>query len=293
MDPDDIDRSILILDTETTGVDKVNDQVVELAIQYGFEGPDDDGEIVGAPQTVWRFKPTKSVGSASAIHGITDEMLADKQPFKAYAARLYQIIDEAEILVGYNIGFDLDMLGAEFTRCRMPLPDLQSKLIIDAMRLWQRFEPRTLTAAFERFVGGPLKGAHDAGVDVHATGAALLGMLRDFGLSHNSWEEIAKISDPDRSLWLGHTNHVKWERAADGNWIAVLTFGKWKGHRIDDPEARGYLFWVRDKGGFPSHVTTLANAALQLKDRFLAWALERYPPPEAPAANGEGDEAQP
>ena len=264
-----MDTSIIIFDVETTGVDRADDQVIELAVQFGFPG---DGD--GPHRTVWRFKPTKPVGASAATHGITDAMLIDAQPFRVYAQRIGEIIDEAEILIGYNIQFDIDMLMAEFARARCAFPSLAGKVVIDALRLWQTFEPRTLTAAHARFVGGAFDNAHSAGADVAATGNVLLGMIRDFGLTDKTWDEISVLADPDRLTWLGPSGHVRW---IDG--APTFTFGKHKGKAVHDPAVASYLAWVQ-RSDFPAHVKLIAREASSRRpDAFLRWATQTYPPP--------------
>lgn len=291
----DIDRSIIIIDTETTGVDRATSEVIELAVQYGFgtRDPaqlDENGNEVGAEQTTWRFKPNGLVGDSAKIHGITDEMLVNEQPFLTFAPRIGTILDEAQIIIGYNLNFDLDMLCAAFERCNFKPPDFGKKILIDPLALWRVMEPRKLEHAFARFVGGQLKGAHAAGVDVAATGDVLLGMLRDFGLSNKTWGEVQALASPEAAYRLGHTDHFKWT-FVDGYALPIvtMTFGKHKGCRVDDPEVKGYLSWIANKGDFPSSVKEVAIMGLKLKERFLSWATTRYPPPAAPVVDVSGN----
>lgn len=274
-----MDTTIITFDVETTGTDRAEDQVIELAIQYGF-----NTETTRAPRTVWRFKPTKSVGDSAKIHQITDEMLANEQPFAVYAQRIGEILDAADILLGYNIQFDIDFLGAEFARARAVFPSLAGKIIVDGLRLWQSQEPRTLTAAHQRFVGGEFSNAHSAGADVAATADVVLGMVGQFGLGDRTWEEIARIADPDRLTWLGHSNHICWRSG-----VPTINFGKHAGKPVADPEIRGYLTWML-KQDFPAHVREIAQAAMKLQGRFIAWAMAKYPPPPPASV---ADEATP
>ncbi len=263
-----MDTSVIILDVETTGTDRSSDQVIELAVQYGF-----NTETARAPRTVWRFRPTKPVGDSVKIHQITDEMLAREQPFAVHAQRIGEVVDAADVILGYNIQFDIDFLGAEFARAGAVFPALTGKIIIDGLRLWQSREPRTLAAAHQRFVGGDFSNAHSAGADVAATAAVVLGMVDQFGLGDRTWEEIARLADPDRLTWLGHSNHVRWR---DG--VPTINFGKHAGKPLLDPEIRGYLSWML-KQDFPPHVREVVQAAVKLQGRFIAWALAKYPPP--------------
>lgn len=264
--------ALIILDVETTGVDRATDEVIELAVQFGIPAA-----LAAPEQLVWRFRPSKSVGTSAKVHGITDAMLAAELPFHLLAPRVAQVLAAADVIAGYNVQFDLEMLGAAFDRARIPC-DLSGKVIVDALRLWQQVEPRTLVAAHQRFVGSTFDGAHSAGADVAATGEVLRGMLLAFGLGDKSWPEISALADPDRLTWLGPTSHVRW---IDG--VPTLGFGKHKGKPVLAPESLDYLRWVM-RSDFPPHVKEIAAAAQGRG--FLAWALAKYPPPATEVSGG-------
>ena len=167
--------SILVFDVETTGLQRDRDQIVELAVQAGLDAD--------APRRCWRFRPSVSMDPASErIHGISADDLATEPPFAACAAELHGLFTDAQVLIGYNVGFDLDMLQAEFARAGLPPLDVGEKLIVDPYRLWSAIEPRGLKYAHRRFCGSDFDGAHQAQADVAATAAVLGGMLSTFGL---------------------------------------------------------------------------------------------------------------
>ena len=267
---------VLVFDCETTGTDRTRDQVIELCVQHGLD--------TDAPSQVWRIKPTAAIHpGAQAVHGITALELADCPPFEAVAAEIAAVFAEAEVIVGYNLTFDIDMLQAEYTRIGQPLLDFGSKKIVDAFRLWQQCEPRSLMHAHQRFVGNEFAAAHSASADVAATGRVLAGMLRHFDLDALDWEQIASKADPtaaQRASWVGPSRHLRWE----GD-IVVLGFGKHSGaalHELAAGSDRGFLKWVIGKD-FPAHVAEVCKAALEMSaEPFLAWARERHGPPPPP-----------
>ena len=178
-------RTILVFDVETTGLQKDRDQIIELALQAGL---DDD-----APRRCWRFCPSVAMDPASqAVHGISAADLAAEPPFAACAAELHALFSNAQVLIGYNVGFDLDMLQAEFERAGLPSLDVADKLVVDPCALWRRMEPRGLQQAHRRFVGTTFDGAHRAQADVTATAAVLCGMLAAFGLQAE-WHSLAEL----------------------------------------------------------------------------------------------------
>ncbi|HVK87659.1 MAG TPA: 3'-5' exonuclease [Kofleriaceae bacterium] len=274
---------IVVFDSETTGTDRTRDQVIELCVQYGLDD--------GAPSRVWRIKPSVPIHpGAQAVHGITMEQLEGCPTFAAVADEIAAVFAEAEIVVGYNLTFDIDMLQAEYARIGKPMLDFASKKIIDAFRLWQQFEPRSLQHAHQRFVGKEFAAAHTASADVAATGRVLAGMLRHFKLEGEcegsiDWEQVATKADPlgaQRASWVGPSRHLRWE-----NEVIVLGFGKYMGTAVHELAAgpdRSFLRWVIEKD-FPVHVGEVCKAALDHPgDQFLAWARERYGQPAPTSA---------
>jgi DNA polymerase-3 subunit epsilon len=279
---DDRGARVVIFDCETTGTDRVTDQVIELCIQLGL-GDD-------APSRVWRIKPTAPIHpGALAVHGITLADLQGCPSFGEVAEDIAAVFADIEVIVGYNIAFDIDMLQAEYTRIGKPMLDFSGKKVVDAFRLWQQCEPRSLQHAHQRFVGIGFEAAHSASADVAATGRVLSGMLHAFQLADHDWDAIACKCDPQhsaRASWLGPSRHVRWE---DG--VVVLGFGKYANtalHELAAGPDRSFLRWVVERD-FPVHVGEICRAALDLPgEEFLAWARRRFPdrglPSLAPAS---------
>ena len=90
----------IFLDTETTGLDDA-DQVCDIAVV------DFDGVILF--ETL--VKPTVSIPrSATAIHGIDDQMVKDAPAFGDIAERLAAVLDGRQLVVIYNAAFDRKLL---------------------------------------------------------------------------------------------------------------------------------------------------------------------------------------
>jgi DNA polymerase-3 subunit epsilon len=185
------DRDVVIFDVETTGTDRSSDQVIELGVQFGLDGPAGPG--VGQ---VWRIRPSCPIHpGAQAVHGISMEDLEGCPSFGDVARDIREVIDGARVLIGYNLAFDIEMLQAELARVGLPPIDFTGKQLVDPLRLWQRCEPRSLQAAHRRFVGQEFAAAHSASADVAATGRVLRGMLSHFNLG-GDWAEIAQVCEP-------------------------------------------------------------------------------------------------
>ena len=94
----------IVFDTETTGLRPGWDEVLQLSII-------DQHENVLFNRY---FKPkAESWERAMQIHGITPEMVQNERPILEYQDEIEQIFREANLLVGYNIFYDLKMLRGE------------------------------------------------------------------------------------------------------------------------------------------------------------------------------------
>ena len=276
-------QRIIVFDSETTGIDFAKDQIIELCVQFGL---DDAGLPDPATRRTWRIKPAVPINpAAQAVHGISAEELEACPAFAAYADEIAQVFADADVIVGYNLSFDIDMLQAEYARLGRPLLDLSGKRIVDPFRLWQQCEPRSLQHAHRRFVGDEFAAAHSATADVAATGRVLAGMLRAFKLDDRDWSQIATVCDPKQELWgtswVGPSRHLRW---SDG--VVVLGFGKYAGAAVHELAAgpdRSFLRWVIERD-FPAHVAEICRAALERSgDEFLTWTRSRFGQP-APTA---------
>jgi len=192
----------VIFDCETTGIDFAQDQIIEICVQRGLDATPEE-----AART-WRIRPSIAIQpGAQAVHGISMEELEGCPSFAEVAQEIAAVFATADIIVGYNVAFDIAMLRAEYSRlaedhpCQATGLDLEGKQIVDALRLWQKCEPRSLQHAHQRFVGDQFAAAHSARADVAATGRVLAGMLKHFGLDEPrvDWDQIAIVSDPNRS----------------------------------------------------------------------------------------------
>ena len=263
---------IVVLDVETTGKERATDQIIELCIRFGI-GPD-------AEARTWRIRPEVPIHpEAIAVHGITMEALASCPMFSDAVAEFLPLIVAADVVVGYNVAFDLDMIQAELARAGFPPLSFAGKQIVDVLRLWHHVEPRTLVAAHAKFCGETLVDAHQAAVDVAATARVLSSMLAAFGLSDKPWPEIATISDPfaNRTAWIGPSPHIQW----DASGAVVFGFGKYKGQQVGNADT-GFLKWVLAKD-FPPHVNKICRIALERRRTFAEWIVTYYPRPVAKA----------
>lgn len=117
-------------DTETTGIRPASDQIIELAAYDPVQERTFD-ELIhpGCP-----IPP-----EATAIHKITDEMVAEAPPFEEIGKRFIEWCDGDVILIAHNNdSFDLPFLKASFERSGLEMPQWR---FFDTLKWSRRYRP--------------------------------------------------------------------------------------------------------------------------------------------------------
>lgn len=127
----------VILDTETTGLDhRTGDRVIEIGCV----------EMRGRRLSGERFhrylNPERAVDpGAVAVHGLTDEFLADKPKFKDIAADFVEFVRGAQLII-HNAQFDVGFLDNELTLLKLPrLSEICGVAPIDTLRMARDLRP--------------------------------------------------------------------------------------------------------------------------------------------------------
>lgn len=246
-----LDRDIVFFDIEATGLNVITDRIVQIAlIKYLKDG--------GQPEELeLLINPKMPISpEAQAVHGFSNEQLADKPTFFQVAREIYKFIGDAD-LAGYNSDrFDIPMLVEELYRCGYDL-ELETRRTIDVQKIFYRMEPRTLKAALQFYCGKELEGAHDALADVRATVDVFKGQIRKYeGVDHydgdgfkteapikNDMESISKFTRNDNVIDI--TMRLKYNQKGD----IVFNFGKYKGREIKSVfrEDTSYSTWILER----------------------------------------------
>jgi len=250
--PIELDRPLIFFDVETTGLSTQEDRIIEMAILRVSP----QGDVM---ERVRRFNPGIPIApEASAVHGISDEDLADEAPFSARAKSLLDLMDPCD-LGGFNIRrFDLPMLIAEFKRADLHF-DHRTRRVIDMQGIFHREEPRDLSAAARFYLGREHQEAHTALGDIRTTAAVLAAQIerypdlpRDMDGLHSYCDEVLPI------------------RTAIEQWFnkegAELIFrrGKHKGRTLAEISTReaDYLEWMLGADDMDAEVLEVVREAL-------------------------------
>ncbi|MCG7392730.1 DNA polymerase III subunit epsilon [Microvirga sp. ACRRW] len=118
----------IVLDTETTGTDHAKgDRIVEIGcVELLNHIP------TGKTYHVYINPEFPVHPGALAVHGLSNEFLADKPVFAAIADEFYDFIRDGRLVI-HNAPFDIGFINAEFARTGHPqlnLPDAVDTLIM-------------------------------------------------------------------------------------------------------------------------------------------------------------------
>lgn len=158
--------SCIVLDTETTGVDTSNDEVLSIAIIDGTGKKLYDGLVKPKRKRKWK--------EAEAVHGISPKHVANAPTMAEVADVVGPMVNEAALVVGYNVTFDIQMLRSSGLF-------VKHVEVFDVMREFARLAPEgrwPKLGECARHYGYRFR-AHDALEDAKATLHCLKALLRD------------------------------------------------------------------------------------------------------------------
>ncbi len=213
-----LQRPLVFFDLETTGTSLTKDRIVELCAIKIL--PDKSRTML-----LQRFNPEMPIpSSATAIHGITNEMVEDEPTFRERVNEIAAFFSNCD-LAGYNIAkFDIPILVEELLRAGLGENPFEQVKIVDALSIFFKKEPRNLAAALKFYANEELINAHSAEADVEATIKVLNGQLEKYS-------DLTPTADSLHEFSYQESDYVDYDRkfARGKNGEIVFTFGKNKG----------------------------------------------------------------
>ncbi|WP_219224290.1 DNA polymerase III subunit alpha [Pedobacter antarcticus] len=186
----------LIFDTETTGLPSNYNAPVSdsnnwpRCIQLAWQLHDESGRLIEHQDFLVRPDGFNIPYDAERIHGISTELATEQGIELADALdRFNTVLSKAKFVVGQNVGFDVNIMGAEFYRlgidspmATMPVLDTCTEVTADLLKIpggrGGRFKLPTLTELHNYLFGIPFAEAHNATADVEATTRCFLQLLK-------------------------------------------------------------------------------------------------------------------
>ncbi len=226
-------RPICFFDLETTGTNIAKDRIVEIAILKVYPNGNKESKT-------WLVNPEMPIPEeVSAIHGITDEQVAQEPTFKDLSKEVYKMIKDCD-LGGFNSDrFDIPLLAEEMLRADVDF-DMKSMAAIDVQTIFHKMEKRTLGAAYKFYCGKELVDAHSAEADTLATYEVLLSQLDRYPELENNVKKLAAFSTHRR--FVDFAGFI----ALDEEDNEVFAFGKHKGKKVHEvlEKEPGYFGWI-------------------------------------------------
>ena len=141
-------KDVVVLDTETTGLNKDSDRVIEIGA-IKLRG----GRPIAKFHTYLNAQGVSSSEAAVAVHGITDQFLQDKPIFQNVYNTFLDFINDTQLVI-HNAPFDVGFLEAELARVGYHSRLGEITEVVDTLVLAkQRFpgEKNNLDALCKRF----------------------------------------------------------------------------------------------------------------------------------------------
>lgn len=233
-------RPVVFMDLETTGLNLALDRIVEVALLKVQV----DGSRVIKRKLI---NPGMAIpAEATAVHGITNEMVANAPSFKDLANEIRQFLEGCD-LGGYNSNkFDWPLLVEEFLRIGLDL-NMEGRELVDVQKIYHNMEPRNLSAAYRFYCNKELENSHSAEADISATWEVFESQLDRYPQLGDSLESVKKVIGEEIIIDFAR-------RMAMENGREIFNFGKHKGKGVEDvlTQEPTYYDWMM-KSEFPLH----------------------------------------
>ena len=186
----------LIFDTETTGLPKRWDAPITdtdnwpRAIQIAWQLHDGMGNCLEHQDYLIQPDGFNIPYDAEKIHGISTELAQEQgRPLVEVLEKFNKALAKTKFVVGQNVSFDLNIMGAEFVRENIANP-LQELPVLDTCTehtaslcqipggRYGKFKLPTLTELHQYLFNQPFAEAHNATADVEATTRCFLELIR-------------------------------------------------------------------------------------------------------------------
>ncbi|TDN88787.1 DNA polymerase-3 subunit epsilon [Salegentibacter sp. 24] len=241
-------RPICFFDLETTGTNVAKDRIVEIAILKVYPNGNKESKT-------WLVNPEMPIPKeVVAIHGISDEKVANEPTFKELASQVYEMIKGCD-LGGYNSNrFDIPLLVEELLRAGVDF-EMKNVVAVDVQTIFHKKEQRTLAAAYQFYCGKDLIDAHSAEADTTATYEVLKSQLDRYEDLQNDMKYLADYSS--RNKFADFAGFIAYDKK--GN--EVFAFGKFRGKNVEKvlEDEPGYFGWIQN-ADFPLYTKKVLTA---------------------------------
>lgn len=243
-----LNRPICFFDLETTGIDITKDRIVEISVLKVFPNGNKESKT-------WLVNPQMPIPAhATAVHGITNEQVANEPTFTELAPMVHSMIKDAD-LAGFNSDrFDIPLLAEELLRAGVDF-DMKNRVSVDIQTIFHKKEERTLSAAYKFYCNQSLENAHSAEADTNATYEILKAQLDRYTDLENDMKTLSEYTTRKKAVdFAGFI-------ALNDKGQEIFTFGKYKNRLVDEifDTDSGYYGWIQN-ADFPLYTKKVLTA---------------------------------
>lgn len=243
-----LSRPICFFDLETTGIDISKDRIVEIAIFKVYPNGNKESKT-------WLVNPQMPIPPVvTAVHGITNEQVANEPTFNELAPQVYAMIKDSD-LAGFNSDrFDIPLLAEELLRAGVDF-DMKNRVSVDVQTIFHKKEERTLSAALKFYCGKTLENAHSAEADTMATYEILKSQLERYPDLENDMKTLSEFTT--RKKCADFAGMISFDKEGQ----EIFSFGKHKGVRVEKvfDDEPGYFGWIQN-ADFPLYTKKVLTA---------------------------------
>lgn len=251
-----LEKPLVFLDIEATGLDLDLDRIVELS--FCKLHADGTREI-----KTNRYNPEITIpDEVIEIHGITNEAIKDCPLLKQHAKGILKFLEGCDI-AGFNSNrFDIPLLFNELSRAGYYLPYKKMRMV-DIGNIFKIKEARTLEAAVKFYCDKDHEGAHGAEADVLATIDVFTMQLERYSDLPTELTQLALMSNYNNEILDLSGKFIKNKEG-----VILLNFGKYKGKpAVEHPD---FLDWMIYKASFPIDTIDIAKSVLNFPEEAEA-----------------------
>lgn len=234
------------LDCEMTGLDVKKDRIIEVAaVRFTFDQIFDTFESLVDPEQEVSKESQK-------IHHISNEMLQGKPKISTVLQQLTSFLKEGDLIVGHNIGFDLEVLSQEAERVKHKFISKYTE--IDTLRLAKEYgdSPNNSLESLASHFNVEYDKAHRAMNDVEIN----ISIFKHFCKRYKTLEQILKL--------LSRPIKMKY-----------MPLGKYKGRLFSDIPIP-YLRWA-SKMDFDRDLLYSISQEIKLRQKGLGFNQNNNP----------------
>jgi DNA polymerase-3 subunit epsilon len=241
-------KPICFFDLETTGINITSDRIVEISILKVHPNGKEE-------RHTWLVNPEMQIPEGvTAIHGISNEDVADKPTFKTLAKEIHNLIKDSD-LGGFNSNrFDIPLLAEEMLRADVDF-EMKNRHSVDVQTIFHKMEQRTLSAAYKFYCDKNLDGAHSAEADTNATYEVLKAQIERYDELENDTKFLAEFSS--RKKFADFAGFLIYNKEG----LECFSFGKHKGKLVTEvlEKEPGYFGWILN-ADFPLYTKKVLTA---------------------------------